>query len=269
MKKKYLQKVFLVTILIVFCLQIFRVFLASVLWYCFNALGNPVAIAGIAFVIFLSGLLAAPVCRMFGIKRFFALTAGALVGVRFLLQCIKSPSIVAVLSFAGIIMMTWFIVLWFNTDENTSDDSQPQILVIALPAAVLFDTLSRIFLSGYDLVWHKHVWSVVTIVLICIAVIGALKLVLAQFKEEEKILAGSFGAALPLFAFGSWLYLNMGFLQNIPALTGISRSSDVQISIIITVCNSIGLIFVQLFRFLGKRPAAQQQVPQVLFLPAA
>jgi endonuclease/exonuclease/phosphatase family metal-dependent hydrolase len=213
--------VLLATLTLLFGLQIYRVYLPTVLWYLGQFLdATQLALYALGTVTLV--LLAPVVHRVLGPSRMLILTVGGLALVRLAIQLGRKPLTDLVLATVGLVLLGWFLPQWCQSRRNCPSRSDIPVLAIAFPLAFLLDTGSRSLLLSYDVAWRTSLQA--TLVLIGMAV----ALLLLLWHELTKCALGkipgqcaeepSLGKVMPLLGLGPWLYISLTITHNPAAL---------------------------------------------------
>jgi endonuclease/exonuclease/phosphatase family metal-dependent hydrolase len=214
--------VLLATLTLLFGLQIFRVYLPTVMWYLGQYLGaEGLALYGLAT--FSLALLAPVVRRVVGARGILVVTVGGLVLARLAIQVARTPSADLVFATAGLVLFGWFIPHWCQSRRNCLSRSEVPVLAVAFPLAFLIDTGSRSLLLSYDLAWRSDLVAMLAVLGLVVVVIAllwhelttcAIGKLPGQCAEEPAL-----SSVLPLLGLGPWLFIAMTVTHNPAALT--------------------------------------------------
>jgi endonuclease/exonuclease/phosphatase family metal-dependent hydrolase len=213
--------VLLATLTLLFGLQIFRVYLPTVMWY----LGQFLSAEGLALyglATFALALLAPVVRRAVGARGILVVTVGGLALARLAIQLGRTPSADLVFATAGLVLFSWFIPHWCQSRRNCLSRSEVPVLAIAFPLAFLIDTGTRSLMLSYDLAWRSDLVATLAVLGLVVVVIVllwhelttcAISKLPGQCAEEPAL-----SSVLPLLALGPWLFIAMTVTHNPAAL---------------------------------------------------
>ncbi len=242
MNKSYLNRIILASIVLLFSLQLFRVFMATVMWNLGFYLGSSYMLALFGLCVFAMALVAPLLCRAIGEQNLLGLTAAGIALIRLAIQFVRNPLALVIISTVGIILFEWFLPLMHHSARDGDGKPGIPVLVTAFPIAVLVDTGSRTLLLSYDILWRRHApWAAV------IAGAAAVLLFLLWREIKDSTRPQTPGTSqpqpsLPLAALGPWLYLSMAVFQNPQAVMGITGYGDIAAHITVNAINAAGMI---------------------------
>jgi sialidase-1 len=210
MKSARWNMLLLCTLSLLFGLQIFRVFVDSLVNYLIAFLpaeglaGAALAVFGLAFVMPL-------LRRRLGESRLLALVIAGLLTVRFLLQMMGSPEFRLGLGAAGVALLAWFLPAWHfsRLDRQTGGPH----LAAALPLALLIDTAWRSLLWFDDPVFQQGILPLALTAVLAALALGGLGRLRTAAPAEPAFEPG-LGRSLPFAGAGLLLYLAMFVYYN-------------------------------------------------------
>ena len=211
------------TLTLLFGLQVFRVYLPSILWYLGQYLNGPgLVLYGLAT---LAPILAVPfLVRWLQPRRMLVLTVVGLALVRLAIQVFHAPAADLVLSTVGVVLFGLFIPQWCQSRQNCTESSETPVLAVAFPLAFLLDTASRSLLFSYDLAWRNGIEAtlvVLTLVVVLLYVLWRELKVCTIWAEYGQISEEpGLGSVLPMLGLGPWLFISMTVTHNPAALAG-------------------------------------------------
>jgi len=120
MKTLSARRVAFVSIILFLGLQIFRVFLVSVIWL-YSEVITPEQMALISLGVFALTFIAPLLIRMLGERGLLILTAAGLAIIFFGIQLAGSAKRYLFLSILGMAMFVWFLPYWQRSPRNYQD----------------------------------------------------------------------------------------------------------------------------------------------------
>ena len=215
----------LVTLVLWFGLQIFRVFLPTSIWY----LGQYLPAESLALVVL--GIFALPalmplVRMVFGFRGSLALAAGGIAVVRAALQFAGTAWLQLALAAVGIVLWGGFLPLWLHARRNRPTPEAVPLLAPALGLAFLLDTASRTMLWSYDLIYRHTLWAELLVgglaVLLLALVWFEIEATPARQTPDEPPLSRT----LAVVGLGPFFYLTLATLHNPAALAAATGWGD-------------------------------------------
>jgi endonuclease/exonuclease/phosphatase family metal-dependent hydrolase len=235
----YIGRVLLSSLILVFSLQMFRVFILTVIWNLSQYLSGPYSLALFALAVFAFVLLLPAIQRITGSRVIIAVSGFGIVLMRLAMQFISEPVYLIVLSTTGIIMFLWFFTAWIRSGFDY-DREYPPVMAAGFPIAILIDVSSRSLLMSYDFVWRKNTWALLAIAGASLVILILLWLAVVHGKKESEEGEPGFMRSLFITGIGPWLYLGMALYQNPAATAGLTGMTDMQVNIIICITTAAG-----------------------------
>jgi len=240
-KAIYIGRVLLTALIVVFSLQIFRVFITTVIWNMSQYLPGPYSLAIYALALFASVLLLPLMLRIAGSRVIIAATGFGIVVMRLAMQALSDPGYMIVLSSAGIVFFMWFFTAWIRSGFD-NDTEFASVIAIGFPSAMIIDLTSRIFLLSYDIVWIKESWALMSVGAAGLVVLVLLWLSVLHGKISGEEGSPGFLRSLLVAGIGPWLYLSMGLYQNPSAAVGITNLQDIQSQMMVCLAAALGAL---------------------------
>ena len=232
----------LMALAVLFCLQLLRVLLNSLVFYIRDSLGAGSFIpGGYALVLFLGAFLAIPMVRLLGSRRALLLTAGGLAAARLAEQFVPWPVVDLALTTAGVILFLLFLPVYARR-LRTRGVRGGQSFALGLLLGIAVDTAIKGAFSTLDMSWQPGVASF----LLMVFLLGGHALLLRRVLEEEMpATAEEESGALrwvPLSALGAILFLELLLFQNIGQQTALIEWDQPAVFLWVMVGNVLGLI---------------------------
>jgi endonuclease/exonuclease/phosphatase family metal-dependent hydrolase len=235
-----IRRILLATLALLFGLQIFRVFLPTLIWF----LGQYVGTLGLAsYALATVGLtlLAPLVRRRLGEGGALAVSIGGLALARLGVQLLRAPAPDLLLATLGIGLWGWFIPLWCQSHRNRVHESHVPALAVAFPLAFLLDTSSRTLLLSYDLAWRNDGWATLAVATLVAVTLALLFRELTGDATEGALEEPSLNRVLPLAGLGPWLYVALAVTHN-PAALAVRAWSDERAYLVINGFAALGAV---------------------------
>jgi len=274
---KSLFKIFLPAITILFGLQTLRILIPTIVYVYGEAMGASTTQLGIyAAIVFLVSFIFAIINRIIGSKLILIITTIGVGLIRLLEQIFSSPFIDLYLSTLGTSIFIIFIPSYLSyiwnmkykiTGSNKITGGYGYIIGILFGFAL--DTAILGVFGTYDINWHFDIFSFLVILVLAsiqfyllFSWIKSTRLI----KREKKILRKepNFLFSIPMMGFGSFLFLQLLFFQNIGYETVITGLSQPIVFSLITLGNITAIIF---SIFIVKN-LNQKWIPIVVFIEA-
>lgn len=224
MTQQRLRTLALVTLTILFALEFFRVFMATIIAYLGQFVG-AVQLGIFAFGVFALVLLAPLVRKTCGERGMLALTSGGLAILRLLVQFANTPALQLTCATLALVGFGWFLPTWQTSPRNRQSNDDLPLLFVAFALAFIIDTTTRTILMTYDLVWRHDASSIITTVLLCGFALVLLTLELRD-RVDRTIQEPAMNQALPFAAIGAFLYLQLAILNNSAVLVAATKRED-------------------------------------------
>ncbi len=224
MTRTHLRTLSLITLTLLFALELLRVFMATVIAYLGQFIG-AVQQGLFALVVFGLAMLAPLVRKSLGERGTLALTIGGLAAMRLAVQFAGTPLLQLICTTFGLILFGWLLPVWHQSPRNRASDDDVPMLVPAFALAFILDVTSRTILMTYDLVWRRDPTSMFVAIALGIIALGLLWLELKQHVAEE-IQEPSLGHSLAFLGIGAFLYLTLAIVHNSAVLIAASKRED-------------------------------------------
>lgn len=232
MNQQRLRTLALITLTLLFALELLRVFMATVIAYLGQFIG-AVQQGLFALVVFGLAILAPIVRKSLGECGTLALTIGGLALIRIVVQFAGTPLIQLVCATLGLILFGWFLPVWHQSPRNRANDDDVPILIPAFALAFILDVTARTILMTYDLVWRHDPASMFIAVALGIITLGLLWGELKQ-RVAGEIQEPALEHSLAFLGTGAFLYLTLAIVHNSAVLIAASKREDFVNEIVVT-----------------------------------
>jgi endonuclease/exonuclease/phosphatase family metal-dependent hydrolase len=244
MKFNRIRPMLFATLTLLFGLQLFRVFMPSVIAYLSRST-NAIGQAIFALVVFLTVFLAPFVRKTFGECRALVVTIGGIALVRLAVQFVDAPPLYLVLSALGLILFGWFLPIWQTSVLNRPSDKDIPVLVVALPLAFIVDVMTRTILLTFDFAWRHDSFSLFMIGILVVFTFVLLWQEMREKKEQaETIDEPGLNQSLSFVALGAFLYLALVVINTPAVFIAISGRESIADEFIISCVIVSGLVSV-------------------------
>ncbi len=247
---KSLFKIFLPAITVLFGLQTLRIFVPTIVYVYGDSMGASTIQLGIyAAIVFLVSFLFASISRVIGIKLTLVTTIGGVGLIRLLEQIFSSPFMDLCLSTLGTVFFILFFPSYLSYIWNMNKKPiKTGNYIIGILFGFALDTSLLGAYKTYDINWHPNIISFFIIFILAIAQFFLLfKWIKTTelFNKTKKILRNepNFLFSIPIMAWGSFLFLQALFFQNIGYETVNSGLSQPIVLTFITLGNIIAILF--------------------------
>ena len=229
-----------VALLFAIGIEMLRLFMSSLLFYLREAREvSTVGVGGVAFLCFLTMILAPLLARGIRPMGLLQLSAAGLWAVRIVIQFVELASVDFALSIAGTILFLWAI------PASTSLVSGGKRIdggtwLLGLLVGVALDTAIKGGYGTVDLSWQNNWGADIVVVLLAGALTGSAKIISMRNTGEEAQPPGYRGSLL-LLALGPFLFLEMLYFQNIGQQTALIGWDQPGVLSLIVASNLVGL----------------------------
>ena len=238
---------------LLFGLQLFRVFMPSVIAYLSRSTG-AMGQAIFALVVFLTVLLAPIIRKTLGERTALVVTISGIALVRLAVQFVNVPPLYLALSAIGLILFGWFLPIWQTSIFNRPSAKDIPVFVVALPLAFIVDVMTRAILLTYDFAWHQAPFALGTISVL----FGILLFLFAQEMQGTKELPQTFdepglNQSVTFVALGAFLYLALVVINTPAVFTAISGRESIADEFVIACVIVSGLVSVMATNWMLKK----------------
>lgn len=248
--RESLYEISLLTITMLFGLQTLRIFVPTVVYVYGDSMGASTIQLGIyAAIVFLTSFLFAFISRFTGIKLTLFITTLGIGLIRLLEQIFSSPYIDFYLSTLGTVLFILFIpsylsYIWSRNNRNVKTSEY----ILGILSGLALDTAILGAFKTYDINWQSNIISFFLILILTMAQFYLLFNWMRKtgfFTKEKSILRKepNFLFSIPMIAWGSFLFLQALFFQNIGYETVITGLSQPIVLTFITLGNIIAILF--------------------------
>jgi hypothetical protein len=249
-------------------MQSLRVLLPLFQQYLRDSVGIPsLNLAPIALGVFALAFLPGLLVPRFGLKALFGFTMWAVPLLRLAEQVSRDSLTDLLLAGVGVVLFWWFLALAFSALVQSA--GRQGDFAVGLLTGLALDTAIHAAAGTLDLSWQEGFGPLGIVLLL----VGLAFTVGATWRE--RVFAGIRGTPklhVPryLFAFGSWLVLEMMFTQNVARAAAVSSLNLPLAGVVVTAGNALALFYIG-FRPAGGRSVAWFSgllVTLLLFFPA-
>ena len=221
-------------------MQFLRIFVPGLLFYLGPVVGvSTVQMGLVGAAVFLSGMLAAPLARLLGLRGALVLAAGGVALLRAIEQLSVSPGLDFVLSAGGLALFVIFVPLVLG-GMRPGGPRHTATLALAMLLGVATDGALHIAAGTYDLTWQQGLWPLLLV--LALALLLLLALVAAVTRLPRAPVDVSWRRAWSLMAFGPWLALQVIVFQNAARTAAVSGWSLPAAGFVVTAGNILGLL---------------------------
>lgn len=242
--------ILLPAITVLFGLQTLRILIPTIVYVYGDSMGASTIQLGIyAAIVFLTSFLFAFISRFIGIKLTLFITTLGVGLIRLLEQIFSSPYIDFYLSTLGTALFILFIpsylsYMWSRNNRNVKTSEY----ILGILSGFVLDTAILGAFRTYDINWQSNIISFFLILILTIAQFYLLFNWIRKtgfFTKEKSILRKepNFLFSIPIMAWGSFLFLQLLFFQNIGYETVITGLPQPIVLIFITLGNIIAILF--------------------------
>jgi endonuclease/exonuclease/phosphatase family metal-dependent hydrolase len=253
---KSLFNIFLPALTILFGLQTLRILIPTITYVYGDSMGASTIQRGIyAAIVFLISFLFAIISRIIGIKLILVITTFGVGLIRLLEQIFSSSYIDFYLSTIGTVIFILFIpsylsYIWSTEYKITGNNKKTweYEYIIGILFGFALDTGILGAFRTYDINWHYDIFSFFVILLLTLIQFYLLFSWIKStglIKREKKLSRKepNFLFSIPMIGFGSFLFLQLLFFQNIGYETFITSLSQPIVFSLITLGNIIAIMF--------------------------
>lgn len=242
--------ILLPAITVLFGLQTLRILIPTIVYVYGDSMGASTIQLGIyAAIVFLTSFLFAFISRFIGIKLTLFITTLGVGLIRLLEQIFSSPHIDFYLSTLGTALFILYIpsylsYMWSRNNRNVKTSEY----ILGILSGFALDTAILGALKTYDINWQSNFISFFLILILTIAQFYLLFNWIRKtgfFTKEKSILRKEPNSLfnIPIMAWGSFLFLQALFFQNIGYATVTSGLSQPIVLTFITLGNIIAILF--------------------------
>lgn len=242
--------ILLPAITVLFGLQTLRVLIPTIVYVYGDSMGASTIQLGIyAAIVFLTSFLFAFISRFIGIKLTLFITTLGVGLIRLLEQIFSSPYIDFYLSTLGTALFILFIpsylsYMWSRNNRNVKTSEY----ILGILSGFVLDTAILGAFRTYDINWQSNIISFFLILILTIAQFYLLFNWIRKtgfFTKEKSILRKepNFLFSIPIMSWGSFLFLQTLFFQNIGYETVITGLPQPTVLTFITLVNIIAILF--------------------------
>ena len=234
-----------VSLLFVLGIEMLRLFMSSLVFYLREARDfSTVQVGGIAFLCFVTALLAPFWARIIGPGRLLQLCALGIFVTRIIVQYAETAPSDFALSIVGTVLFLWAIPASASI-ASTGKHTGRATWLLGLLTGIALDTAIKGAFGTADLSLHPNVGADILAVLLSVSLVTSAKFV-SMRTQGLQILSPGPRASLPMLVLGPFLFLEMLIFQNVGQQTALIGWELPGVLSLIVAVNLVGFALVPL-----------------------